>query len=199
MSAPRIPIVMMGTSARTRGGIAAVVETYREEGLFARWPIHYIASHCDGSFLAKGVLAVTAVFRLLAVLVRHSNGVLHVHSASRASFWRKCVFMGLAHLLRWRVIFHLHGGGFARFFSEECGPLQRAIARFFLDRAERIVVVSETWERWMRGVTSNRRISVIHNPVSAAEENRGRTPNSSSEIGVRPRFRMRGSHPESRL
>ena len=166
MTAPRIPIVMMGTSARTRGGIAAVVETYREEGLFARWPIHYIASHCDGSFVAKGAVAVTALFRLLAVLVRHSNGVLHVHSASRASFWRKCVFMGLAHLLRWRVIFHLHGGGFARFFCEECGPLQRAIARFFLDRAERIVVVSETWERWMRGVTSNRRIFVIHNPVT---------------------------------
>jgi len=165
MTGPRIPIVMMGTSARTRGGIAAVVETYRAEGLFERWPIHYIASHCDGSFLAKGALAVLALFRLLAVLVRHSTGVLHVHSASRASFWRKCVYMGFAHLLRWRVIFHLHGGGFAR-FADECGPVRRALLRFFLDRADRIVVVSECWERWMRGVTANRRVTVIANPVT---------------------------------
>ena len=188
MSAPSTPIVMMGTDARTRGGIAAVIETYRAEGLFARWPIHYIPSHCDGSRLAKAAIAVAALFRLLAVLVRHSNGVLHVHSASRASFWRKCVYMGFAHLLRWRVIFHLHGGGFARFRADECGPVRRAIMRFFLDRADRIVVVSETWERWMRGVTSNRRITVIHNPVTLAEETRGRTPISSSEIGVRPGF-----------
>ncbi|HZZ90987.1 MAG TPA: glycosyltransferase family 4 protein [Usitatibacter sp.] len=167
MSAERpIPIVMMGTDARTRGGIAAVLETYRVEGLFARWPIHYIATHCDGSRLAKAVVATLALFRLLAVLARHSGGVLHVHSASRASFWRKCVYMACAHLLRWRVIFHLHGGGFARFFTEECGPVRRAVARFFLDRADRIVVVSETWARWMATVTSNRRISCIHNPVS---------------------------------
>lgn len=165
MTAPRIPIVMMGTSARTRGGIAAVVETYRAEGLFARWPIHYIASHCDGSFVVKGALALAALFRLLAVLVRNSTGVLHVHSASRASFWRKCVYMAAAKALRWRVIFHLHGGGFAR-FADECGPVRRALLRSCLDRADRIVVVSETWERWMRGMTSNRRITIIHNPVT---------------------------------
>jgi glycosyltransferase involved in cell wall biosynthesis len=176
MTAPRIPIVMMGTSARTRGGIAAVVETYRAEGLFERWPIRYIASHCDGPMLAKAAVAAAALLRLLAALVRHSNGVLHVHSASRASFWRKCLFMGLAHLLRWRVIFHLHGGGFAR-FADDCGPVRRALLRFFLDRADRIVVVSQTWERWMRGMTSNRRITVIHNPVAVEQK-----PGTQSEF-----------------
>jgi glycosyltransferase involved in cell wall biosynthesis len=169
MSADRIPIVMMGTGARTRGGISAVVATYREEGLFARWPIHYIPTHCDGSRLVKAAVAVAAFFRLLALLVRFSNGVLHVHSASRASFWRKCVYMACARLARWRVIFHLHGGGFARFLSEECGPVRRSIVRFFLDRADRIVVVSETWERWMRGATSNRRIMCIPNPVTTGD------------------------------
>jgi glycosyltransferase involved in cell wall biosynthesis len=188
MSDARIPIVMMGTGARTRGGISAVVATYREEGLFARWPIHYIATHCDGSPIAKAFMSVVALVRLVAALVGQPNGVLHVHSASRASFWRKCVYMGLAHLLRWRVIFHLHGGGFAR-FHDECGPLGRAVIRFFLDRADRIVVLSETWARWIASATSNRRISVIPNPVSL---NRGRTPISLADIGVRPRFREPG-------
>jgi len=167
MSAQRIPVVMMGTHARTRGGISAVVETYRAEGFFARWPIHYIATHCDGSRLAKAWLAVSALFRLLAVLVRHDNGVLHVHSASRASFWRKCAYMSVALLLRWRVVFHLHGGGFARFHAES-GRLGRAVIRFFLDRAGRIVVVSECWARWIPSATSNRNVQVIPNPVREA-------------------------------
>jgi glycosyltransferase involved in cell wall biosynthesis len=160
------PIVMMGTGARTRGGISAVIATYREQGLFANWPVHYIATHCDGSAFAKLAIAVAAGVRLLSHLVRHSEGVLHVHSASRASFWRKCVYMALAHAVGWRVVFHLHGGGFARFYAEECGPARQAIVRFFLDRADQIVVVSESWARWMRGVTKNRRVTCIPNPVS---------------------------------
>jgi acetyl esterase/lipase len=42
--------------------------------------------------------------------------VLHVHCASRASFWRKSFFMSLALLARWPVVLHLHGGGFATFY-----------------------------------------------------------------------------------
>jgi glycosyltransferase involved in cell wall biosynthesis len=131
--------------------------------------VHYIATHCDGSGVRKLGVAVLAFFRLLSHLVRHSEGVLHVHSASRASFWRKCVYMALAHAVGWRVVFHLHGGGFARFLDEECGPVRRAIARLFLDRADRIVVVSESWARWMHDATSNRRITCIPNPVTIRE------------------------------
>jgi len=186
MSRAPIPVVMMGTHARTRGGISAVVETYRAEGLFALWPIRYLATHCDGSRLAKAWLAVAALFRLLAVLVRHDTGVLHVHRASRASFWRKCVYMSFAHLLRWRVIFHLHGGGFARFHAES-GRTGRALIRFFLDRAERIVVVSECWARWMPQATSNRRVTCIPNPVSLPAES-GISPTfpSGGNVGLIP-------------
>ena len=32
-------LVMLGPAAATRGDIAAVVECYRAQGLFRRWPI----------------------------------------------------------------------------------------------------------------------------------------------------------------
>jgi glycosyltransferase involved in cell wall biosynthesis len=103
---------------------------------------------------------------LMLLVLRHRQGVLHVHGASRASFWRKSVYMAIGLFAGWRIVFHLHGGGFARFHQDECGPLARAVIRFFLDRAAWIVVVSETWERWVRGITSNRRIACIPNPVA---------------------------------
>jgi glycosyltransferase involved in cell wall biosynthesis len=157
---------MLGTGIETRGGIAAVIAGYREQGLFDRWPIDYIATHRDGTPLRKFLAAAYALLALLVRVVRHRQAVLHVHGASRASFWRKSVYMAIGLAAGWRIVFHLHGGGFAHFHKEECGPVARAVIRFFLDRAAWIVVVSETWERWVRSVTSNRRIACIPNPVA---------------------------------
>ena len=59
----------------------------------------------------------TQTLRGLAILawlgLRHQNALLHVHVASRASFWRKCAFMALGRVAGWPIVFHLHGGGFA--------------------------------------------------------------------------------------
>jgi glycosyltransferase involved in cell wall biosynthesis len=164
-------IVMVGTSLATRGGISAVVRGYRDAGLFARWPIEYVESHCDGSRATKLAQAAGAFARMAWLALRHPHAVLHVHVASRASFWRKCVFMALARLTGWPYVFHLHGGGFARFY-EASGPRGRRTIRFFLDHAACVVTVSERWSAWVRGVASHPRVVCIHNavPVSARRE-----------------------------
>jgi glycosyltransferase involved in cell wall biosynthesis len=164
----RLPdhVVMLGTGIETRGGISAVISTYRRHGLFQRWPIDYVPTHCDGSTLVKFLTALRAIGTLLVQVFRHPNSVMHVHGASRASFWRKSIFMAIGLLAGWRIVFHLHGGGFARFHRDECGPVAQAVIRFFLDRAAAIVVVSESWKEWARSVTSNPRVVCIPNPVS---------------------------------
>jgi glycosyltransferase involved in cell wall biosynthesis len=166
-------VVMVGTSFETRGGIAAVLRAYRAAGLFERWPVDAIATHRDGSRPAKLLVLASALAAFAGRLLQHPRAVLHVHSASRASFWRKSLFMALALAARWPVVFHLHGGGFATFHDSECGPLRRALVRFFLDRAACIVVVSESWRAWMRCATRNPNIVAIANPVTLPRVARG--------------------------
>lgn len=158
-------LVMLGTAPGTRGGIAAVVKVYRAHGHFDRWPVEYIATHCDGGAARKLLAGLGGFYAFLAALARHGRVIVHVHSASRWSFWRKSAFMAVAHAARCPVIFHLHGGGFARFYEQECGPLRRWVIRRFLDRAARIVALSGHWSEWLAGVTSNPRITCIPNPV----------------------------------
>ena len=158
-------IVMVGTDPTTRGGISSVVNAWRTTGLFERWPVEYVTSHRPGSALAKLVVALGALAKAVWIGLRRGPGLLHVHSASRASFWRKALFMSLARAAGWPVVFHLHGGGFARFFDQSSPLAQRAI-RFFLDRSDAIVVVSERWAGWMRSVTANPRVVCISNPVA---------------------------------
>jgi glycosyltransferase involved in cell wall biosynthesis len=159
---------MIGTVAG--GGIATVVNTYRAHGLSERWPIDYIATHSDGGKLLKLLTAVRALLALLLLLARYRHAVLHVHSAARASFWRKSVFMAVGMLARCPVIYHLHDGRFPRFYETECGAVGRRLVRFFLDRAACIIVLSERWQAWMREITRNPRVVCLPNPVALVAE-----------------------------
>ena len=158
-------VVMVGTSAHTRGGISAVVAAYRRAGLFARWPIDYVESHRDGTRLAKLACALRALAVMTWLALRHPHALLHVHVASRASFWRKCAFMALGRVAGWPLVFHLHGGRFADFYEHECSPRGRRVVRFFLDRAACVVTVSERWSTWVRAVSTNPRVVCIPNAV----------------------------------
>jgi glycosyltransferase involved in cell wall biosynthesis len=161
-------LIMLGTAAR--GGIVTVVDAYRAQGLFERWPIHFIPTHCDGGAARKVVTALKAALSVIGLLARHRRAAMHVHCALRASFWRKAIFMAIGMLAKCPVIFHLHGGAFVEFYETECGRLRRGIIRFFLDRAACIIVLSERWRAWVTSVSKNQRVVCIPNPVPAVEE-----------------------------
>ena len=158
-------VLMLGTSLRTKGGITSVVKVYESCGLFSDWPVTYIETHVDGGPLRKLHMAASAWLSYAGWLIRDRKFVLHVHSASRASFWRKSTFIFPALWLRRPVIFHLHGGEFMTFYGEESGPLARWLVRHVLDRATRLVVLSETWRDSIASITDNPRVDVIVNPA----------------------------------
>lgn len=158
-------VVMIGTRFDTMGGISAVVNVYRSANLFERFPIIYLATHCDGGAIKKFVVAMLSVLRFIALLLMGKVGGLHAHVSSYASFWRKAIFFFLAFLFRVPTILHLHGSEFAVFYEKDCGNKRQHIVRFVFQRVTRIVVLSSAWQRWVEGITSNPNISVIHNPV----------------------------------
>ena len=158
-------IVVLGTSCSTRGGVAAVIASHLAAGLAERWPLMHLATHGDGGRWTKLWLAGAALARFLGLLLSGRVGLVHVHSASDASFLRKAVFIAVALAARRPVIFHLHGGGFLDFYRHRCGPLRRLLVRFLLDRVDHIVTLSEEWARRIAGITANPRVSVIPNMV----------------------------------
>jgi glycosyltransferase involved in cell wall biosynthesis len=147
------------------GGISSVIKIYRSSTLFSHWPITYVSTHSDGEAIRKLWVAGGAVIKFLAWLVHRQSTVLHVHSASRASFWRKCIFILPALLARKRVLFHLHGGEFVQFYENECGPTKKRFIRYVLDRCTKIIALSEAWRESLSMITKNASIAVVPNPT----------------------------------
>lgn len=156
---------MIGTSPTTMGGIASVIQVYQRAGLFRRYGIAYLATHCDGSAAAKLRAMLGAYWRFLLLLVRGQIGLVHVHVASRASFWRKLPLFALAFLFRIPAILHLHGAEFAIFYGQESGPVRRRIIRAVFNRVSRVVVLSAAWKTWVESIGVRTPTLAIYNPV----------------------------------
>ncbi len=159
-------VVMVGTAYDSpRGGVAAVVDVYRQAGLFERVPVRYLTSHREGGVARKVGVLIGAWAMYLALLASGRVGLLHVHAASRASFWRKCLFLLPAQWLRIPTVVHLHGAEFAVFFERECGRRRQRAIRSVLARADAVLVLSSEWKRWVAGVSPRAPGEVFHNPV----------------------------------
>jgi len=156
---------MVGTAPDTQGGVSAVVGVLMDGGLFARCNIKYIASHRDGGFFTKFVTALRGWMSYMSHQCSGRISLLHVHMASRASFWRKLLFILPAFAARIPVIIHLHGGEFHLFHDKESSFIVRRLIRFVFERANRVIVLSDGWRQWVMKTFPRSRVVTIYNPV----------------------------------
>lgn len=160
-------IVMVGPSHSARGGITAVVSVLMNGGLFNRSAVEYIISHRDGGTTKKLATALKGGFQFLGLLLQRRVGLLHVHMASRASFWRKfSLFVLPARLFGIPYLIHLHGGEFKIFYEEESHGLGRYCIRNTFGNARAVVVLSEEWQAWAASAFPSTVIKTIYNPVT---------------------------------
>lgn len=158
-------IVMLGTSADAWGGIASVVNAYREYGLFEKRPILYLATHCTGAAMQKFRMFICTWLRFVFMLARGNVLLAHVHVAADASFWRKTCYLLPAFLFRVPTVLHMHAGHFPEFYRARCTPFSRAVVRYVLDRVDRIVVVSSALKQFTETISRNRGVITIYNPM----------------------------------
>jgi glycosyltransferase involved in cell wall biosynthesis len=164
-------IVMLGTSldSKGKGGIWSVIDIYRRKGLFDLWPIIYLPTYASGNKISKFFRIFIPLITFLYLLISNKVYLLHVHSASRASFWRKSLFILLAFAFRRPVIFHLHGAEFNHFYWDESRAFSKWFIRFILNNSASIIVLSSQWKSDLKKITTNKRIFVIFNPVETQD------------------------------
>src|SRR5512138_292878 len=139
---PDLRLVMFGPAAQTHGEVASIVELYRVQGLFKRWPVEYLATHGDGGVRRDASLVLDTLRRFVGLLWQERRMVVHMHVQARRGFWRNALFMALTLATRNPLILQLHGAGFER-LSESAGALGRLALRWLLERAAYVVVPCE--------------------------------------------------------
>lgn len=162
-TAPRV--LMVGTSLGGRGGVSAVVSVLREDGLFEREAVRYIATHVDGNRFDKARGFLRGLWKAARTCFLDRPAIVHVHAASHASFLRKSFVLLLARLAGSKTIFHLHGGGFRQFATQEAGPVLRRWIRHTLEASSVVITLSKGWAVFVNDFAPRARVEVVPNSV----------------------------------
>ena len=143
----------------TRGGMATVIRILSENPPDG-WRAETLATHTEGSALAKFLCWRKARRQLIARLKRDPPDVVHIHTASDYSWWRKRRVALLCNKAGIPVIMHIHSGKFHHHCSTKRGDEVRRICN---SNSVYPVTLSEYWSSklgdWLNEST------IISNPI----------------------------------
>jgi len=154
-------IVILGTCAR--GGIKSVIEAYNSEGFYSHGKNCFIPTHAEGILLKRIFIAIIAFVRVGLLLIIGKVELLHLHMATRGSFWRKSVFIIMGRIFKIPVLIHLHGSKFDVFYTNS-SFLVKTIIKLVFDKSNFIIVLSKSWMDYIEQLTRTE-IRVINNFV----------------------------------
>lgn len=157
--------LMIGPSLQARGGMTSVVQAYQAAGLFDGAQVRYLSSYHGREALARLWIYLACMTRLLHALLLGRVAGVHLHSASRGSFWRKASMAWLARLFGVPYLFHIHSGEFLVFYREGCGPRAQRMVAGTLRRASRVIVLAASWQRDFDQAIPGLKLVVVNNPI----------------------------------
>lgn len=158
-------IVMLGPSFHTKGGISSVLCLYRNWFYkHAKHQVQFIPTYDGSSRLMDILYFGIAVVRTLLFSIFKKEVIFHIHTASKGSFFRKAILIKMVTLFGKKVCLHMHGGGFDRFLEGSNGK-KKAERIKVLQKATRIISLSDSWKRYYSKYVEESRIVVLRNPV----------------------------------
>lgn len=156
-------VLTVGPDPEGKGGIASVVQYYRDE-LFTKW--NFIAeARATGGKAIKLVDAITACMKLIFILKAHKNiRVVHLHTAGKISFPRSCLFMRISRFMGRKVVMHMHSGTFPTYCRGKEKKVRKALMQ-----ADAVIVLGEKWIQYYKDNFDLQNLFVLPNIVPDAK------------------------------
>lgn len=153
-------VLFVGMDYRApKGGIASVLNTY---STFIR-PFKFVrTSDSELNLFSKIWFAVSGYLSIAFKLLTDKNiEIVHIHSASGSSFWRKSIAIRVAKFFKKKVVFHCHGGGFKEFRQKS--PLK---VDAILNKVDYIICLSNEWKQYFETI-GFMNVTVLKNVITS--------------------------------
>lgn len=160
-------VLMIGPARTVKGGITTVVNSYFEAGLDKKVNLKYIETTNDKNIILKVLKMIKGYIEFLLNIDKYD--IVHIHTASRRSFWRKRLYINKCYKKNKKIIVHVHGGAFKDFYEESNNNSKRRIIET-LNKANKIIVLSKEWKKFFEKIVDENKIEVIYNSVEVPDD-----------------------------
>jgi glycosyltransferase involved in cell wall biosynthesis len=157
-------VLIVGPSiTETKGGMATVIQNMLEDTyLNTNYNLRYVISHVEKTILHKMYYTVKTINYL--IINNKNYDIIHLHSASGASIYRKGLFVSISKLFRKKVILHMHGADFDAFFNNT-NKLSKYIIRKIFKWCDNILLLSDSWLKYFKENIMDNNLLVLNNGV----------------------------------
>lgn len=170
-------VLILGPDYKGRGGIASVLTQYKE----MLECFHFVATSRQVGKMRNILITLRAFCIFMLRMVDPRITIVHVHSASHLDFFRHAVFVILAKCFHKKVLLHMHGGDFERFYHHH-----PKLASYVCHKANALIAVSSYFEQLFRSLHLSAHIYLLHNAINPPHT----TPVKKDEEERHPKFRL---------
>lgn len=158
-------VLMVGPHKdKIKGGISSVIKNYLNSKYLKDIKVYTLATVISGSKVKKLIYCIYALIKMILFMSMKNIDIVHVHTASGKSFYRKSLFIKVAKFFNKKIILHIHGGGFEEFYWNEINKDMRIRVTNLMNKCDNIIVLSDIWKKKVKKMT-NSDITVINNSV----------------------------------
>ncbi|HAT4124676.1 TPA: glycosyltransferase family 4 protein [Clostridium perfringens] len=162
-------VLMIGPDKdKIKGGMSSVIKSYEKSEYLEDINFYFISTVSNGNKLQKIFCCIKAIILMLYYMILKDIKVIHIHTASGMSFYRKKIFVDIGFILKKIVILHIHGGGFKDFYFEKSNIRKQKTITKTLNKCNCIIVLSDNWKNIIEKI-SKTFIIVINNSINEQE------------------------------
>ncbi|MDD5173492.1 MAG: glycosyltransferase family 4 protein [Candidatus Omnitrophica bacterium] len=166
-------ILFIGPLPPPEGGMATSLKNILNSDLKEKYELLALditgkRTRYKGGIFAGFFYQMTLIFRLVSILLKKRPGIVHIQMTCFLYFYRRALDIIICKLFGVKVIFHLRGGYFIKFYDES--PfLCRAFIRMILKISDRAVALSEVWRDFLSTIMDLKKIVIIPNGVRRSD------------------------------
>ncbi|MDU7968019.1 MAG: glycosyltransferase, partial [Paeniclostridium sordellii] len=163
-------ILMVGPHKdKVNGGMSTVIREYTNSKYLKEFNIQNIHTVVPGSKVKKILYGLKSMVAMRYYLTFKKIDLVHIHTASGKSFFRKSMFIKIANKFNKKIILHIHGGAFEDVYLNADSRTKEKITQN-LNKCKKIVVLSEVWKSKIEKMTISE-IVAINNSVNVNGDN----------------------------
>ncbi|MDX9786759.1 MAG: glycosyltransferase family 4 protein [Desulfobacterales bacterium] len=122
--------------------------------------MNWLATQEDTTTITKVSTFLKALF--VAPCFIFKSDIIHIHTASNVSFYRKSIFVVLSKILKKKVVLHIHGGGFGEFLNKNYN--KKRIIGCLITLSDKILCLSTTKANEITFPGISKKIAIVSNP-----------------------------------
>ena len=166
-------VIMVGPNyKKVKGGMSTVVQGYLRNEFLNNVELIFISTYEEKSKVKKMLLAIKAYIKIIWLLTRDKIDIVHINMAAGASFYRKSIIVLLGKIFNSKIIIHMHGGAFQKFYLNTNDKIAKKYIHYTFSKCEKVIVLSKEWKVFFKENNFKNNIEVLHNGVVISKENK---------------------------